>query len=532
MAGVYYGYRVGRMAHRRLVAALLHVDDAAHLADQVTQNKNLSGTNSLQNPQWAAALLERYYHLLRVSDTLTRFCQTAGISQMADAVLKEADADVKRVLYAVFAFTFNTWTRNVSIRVGVAQRSNWQLDTTRPLTVGEMDQEIGRLTAILAELPLGPALFPVLPTSREGEPPEQTSVEPEETFVSTLSESVFDTNIETIKDLPEIFDHLRGNWGAFAVDFRKYVNGIFIGTAVDIGATKFGDAVADRFGPTLGNAAEDTVRIVYEGTKAVVLIRGILSNPESTGSLIADGLTAGGFFADIKNLLANILKDAEKINKHEHERYRKSRQNAEYLDKMRQAEIASGGITLNITPDQQLLLKKGPECDQLRGSSVSRTSVALPSDGTDFSSATDARNFLGTTLTPPTPVPSSVPSNGQKAPMVNGPYGGLPGTYDNVEAAAFALLQDYVNRNPQFNAPRIDSSGLSFTRSDIALLIRREAAASNFQVPAITDADVMCTAVGFIPMRSADPVNLTTVGQLPSLVSLTALGTGVNVNAH
>jgi hypothetical protein len=92
-------------------------------------------------------------------------------------------------------------------------------------------------------------------------------------------------------------------------------------------------------------------------------------------------------------------------------------------------------------------------------------------------------------------------------------------TFDELSNAAGALLRDHGERNAETVEPTVHGDALDFFAALLAILVRREPGTTEATVPAITDAQLLCTAPGFLPQQSVDPVDLTTVECLAALVS-------------
>ncbi len=143
---------------------------------------------------------------------------------------------------------------------------------------------------------------------------------------------------------------------------------------------------------------------------------------------------------------------------------------------------------------------------------------------------------------PPTPGSPDLPklaSNPKAARVVISGYGGnnaphsdgnIPRTFDNIANATAALLYDLGQRNAQFIQPSISANSISFLASNFAIYIRREVGSTRAAVPPITDAELICASPGYIPKRTVGTVDLTSIGSLPDLKPISALGFGFDVN--
>ncbi|MFM7188050.1 MAG: hypothetical protein ACKO14_09565 [Armatimonadota bacterium] len=74
------------------------------------------------------------------------------------------------------------------------------------------------------------------------------------------------------------------------------------------------------------------------------------------------------------------------------------------------------------------------------------------------------------------------------------------------------------------------AAGFTYFRADFAALIRRDPSMRVAEFPAITSAQMICTAPGYVPMTSDGPKNINDILQLPELKPLSAVSLGININ--
>ena len=526
-AATYYGYRVARAAQQRLQAAIVALDDAAHLGETVTANNNLAGGDSLHNPQWVAATLEYYYHNLRFMNAITAFYQTAGLRQMGKAVLDSSDYAQMVVGYAFLATHFNDWVTRLAQTVSVTPDPSWYLLTNRQLSVAEIAGEINRLDSIIYVLPLGPAQFPSQ-TSRSRQvndipcfvQAETPHVEGHETFWSlffgNLRKDPKDIDeIENSKDLLELTISIRDvpnkEFKDVLLDKAKEAVKIVGGAAIDAGAQQFGDFVAKNFGDKVGQAADGFTRITGK-----VFFYGL----EVTAA-VYENLRKGdvkGFAKEYFTLTVELATDMqEEIEKVEESRNRRLIEAQDSINRAAQAQQALQTLTLTTIKTPAAVNAKNAECDQLARAGVSKGSITSGSvSGSTVSTSDPAENRK---------LLCGQADTSRAAALI-------PRTYANMELAAFNLLLDYANRNPDFLQPQQNGQTLTFFRSDFAMLIRRTPDVAAIQIPAITDAQLLCTSSGYMPIRNVPPLDLSKTDSLPVFNPLNGLSLGVGINVH
>jgi len=74
------------------------------------------------------------------------------------------------------------------------------------------------------------------------------------------------------------------------------------------------------------------------------------------------------------------------------------------------------------------------------------------------------------------------------------------------------------------------STGFSYFHADFAAIVRRDPSMLVAEFPAITSAQMMCTAPGYLPMMSDKPKNILEILQLPELKPLSSVSFGVSIN--
>jgi hypothetical protein len=508
--------------------ALVDLDSAAWLADQTSSGSGLTGTGSLSNPQWTLATYHHLYSVLSINNAHLRFLKCMFIEQYAEAALEHEDLTVRRVQSAVFADMFNTFVVETCSRASIGPPLNeWLLDIRSSFSGSELESEISRWKDIVPQLPF----TSFLPGTRQTGT-EATIESLKDSFLGALSDEIQDEVVrvptDLIKDkvdtanlkpspkrIAERFQSGKGVWPRVAKE-------TFIGTVLDKGI----DAVVDY-----AARSENKIEKIVAG--GLVVGRAVLSGLD----MVAQGVLAwkaksipwvgqfqtGAFALSViehkeastkaGEQLARLIygKDATADLTPEQTEYRESvetiESSSEKIDEVGEREIPA--------PLQNV---STAECDVVANADLERKEVTMPKAETDeiakklFGDPAAARSALGN---------AASRSQGLL----------VPDTFRNRQAAAAALLTDYAKRHIAFSDFRQSASSFSFFRTNIAALVRRLPSDRSGSFPAITQAQLMCTAPGFIPIRAAEK-NLSTLAALPSLRPLTELGDGIDVEVR
>lgn len=525
VAKLAYSMVANRILYERLSNALVHLDDVSYLSDAVTTQNNLNGTAALRNPQWTAAAMENTVNLLKVSGGVQQLIQTIGVTQWAESIRNISDPTDRMMTYAIFGGIFNQWLDNLQAKPGSGITPDMKLDVSASMTNDGVSAQLQRVPDLVKKLTLSPGYRPTVSRASQGDKDSGFI----ESAIGVFRDSAVGAGVEYLKR--EItgsfysFFQVAVQAGDTFVYYSEETFGLIYERVPLASAirTATGDALAreaikkglgllfDHFGgPQAGKIAEcsgNIAGLVLDTFAAAEIIAA------ASCITVVGCLALGGVLGLQLGLGASdVAKCANDINNPKPERP------ADIADAAAKLDASKGTPQTRDIP--ALTNPAFAECDQLSRAGVSQSQLPVP--GTD---------------TPGGPDAGSIDPNTARQLICGAPQGRaaefIPRTFRNAEIAGLGLLYDLGKRSVSTVAPTLSGGTLRFYRSDFATLIRREAGTTTVTVPSITSAQLLCTSPGFIPQRSAAPVDLTASGaSLPDLQSISALGTGVGINVH
>ena len=512
-----YGSIVSSLAVERINNAVVALDSALYLGDRASATNSLSGNANLSNPQWGAEMLRRLLNIQSALNDQARFYQQAGVLEIATAVSGADSYAKKAVAYAVLRDSYHHWLDRMSGKLAITIPDNLRLNVAPEMSGEVMDAEVNRLPTLLSQVPQGIAYNTV--TRRKdtnGDSPFEDFVG--STFMDALIEKFFQKELapgagilgfkgwvdkldfqkqlksETLNTL--ILQEVTGTGRTllsigkgFGIDFLK-------AGATGLILDGIGYAIERTAGKPAGCAYKLTENSIKVGFGFATFMGGVSATFATGGLGLIAGIAATASFLSSVNDLKNAINeckdlggspDPEKVNQLEEDAQMPPTRNVPALTNPRSAE-----------------------CDQLSRAGVIKRTV--PQAKHSFSPE-EARGIL-CGLATATRATST------------------PRTFTNLESSGRSLLQDYVQRHSTLTNPALENGNLSFFASDFAMLIRREPGSSQVEVPAITQAQLLCSGSGFIPMRSESPKNIQDILSLPELQPLSELGTGVKFNVQ
>jgi hypothetical protein len=164
------------------------------------------------------------------------------------------------------------------------------------------------------------------------------------------------------------------------------------------------------------------------------------------------------------------------------------------------------------------------ECDQAASAGLSGRTATGASGGGRAAGAT--RNLADFNIEAITPGQARLvlAGTGQTGPFAR--------TYENIVNAAVALMLDFARRAPDLTQPQVTGNTFTYICADYALLVARGPNSAKYEPPGISDALLLCTGIGQLPMRNTEPDDLNSMAAWPELMPATAVGTGVNANVQ
>lgn len=510
-----------QVIYERIANSIVSLDDLTYLGDTTARfNSGLVEISVVSNPQWGAAMIQRSYLALRAVSVLMSIQQSQGIAQISTFVQSQTDSTQRLVAYAILASLFNEWINRAAGAIGVPVNPNWQLNVSANMTVDQVPQQLSAISGILASLPFGPGYRPTFSFARDVGSTSDTSLFDEarnifNSFVGTMGEMFVNVSNKVVLSQWAANPVLTAQYIKSALQRPLFQTVLLTKLASEIGKDIFIDKIiAPLLTPFVGAmdaaAVANAIKIANDIYSLSTDIASIILTSESVVGPLVYGYQALNAYADlIKDLNnAKILLTAAQ---------QQALQDATALD-------GNGSMGGSQVPGRTLPAATNPagaESDQFwqsLGEHVIKTSISIP--------PTDTR---GTRAGGPT-VGSLMPADARAILLGNG-GGGAPRSFNNVAIAAASLLYDIGNRNPDTVKATLSGDTLQFYGVDLPLLIRRVAGDQSVVVPAITNAQLLCTSPGFIPMKSVSPVDLTLPGaSLQALNPITPLGIGVGIN--
>ena len=508
--GVVYTLDALKDVYQRTAQMGLKLDDLANLSDAVTSTNGLVGQSSLSNPQYMAAMLDRHYHMMRALCGMQKTFAVAGIQQLINLTRAATDPYEKVVGYSVLADTFNEW---VGTLLKTARRSAnpallLALDgTINPDTI---EAQIARIPGIVAQLPM-PTGPPDAPSRGLLDYDHLTS------YLGTFAQLYLtlpeDTLLPNFFTATEKFSH---GIRRLASDFRTnpHIQTPFLQSASkavfqDKAFEYVGKALEFGIGGTngiyarcileLGKAAFDTVSMGLAAVGTSVSFLGSVV----FGALAVD--KAYSFYTKAQKCEDDLLKE-------------QARQIAENLKKIDDSYKRDGSLP----PGRDIPLP--PNASSLEWDKV--FTGRQQQRGLQFS-------FVSPGATEFNWISEPIDPDEERGTLNAVGVGGSGVDCAAAERAFVKLMVEYLRRHKDtlnvINAVG-QPNAIRYSASQLAVLVEREPGATKVSVPAITDAQLLCVAKGFVPRRGM--ADLTTLASMPSMSALPAtFGLGVNIHA-
>ena len=531
---VYYGITTTAVTYERQCNFVLRVDNVGYLGDTITLTNKLQGASNISNPQWTAAVFEQALYDLQMLGELHSVFQSLGVFELMDQVLQESDFTNQRVQYGLFAYQFNNWVTAVAGRAQTALDPAWLLDLTSPTSAGQVTSALTRVPDIVDLLPFGPGYRPGSPTTLKDDDASLLDIPGllRATFIgqhAVLFEGVSDlqawfknptfgpyTRAAASRANPEGPDPLSAiENGVNALRGKDGWADLAVKTILDL----WGKAL-EKAQPGLGGALACVVKTFLGAGAAKAASTALLAEGATAELYLVPGIGEIKGFLDAAAVLlglANTIKDTTdwiKLPKKSPNKLKNASGKRQKSGKFRKVPV------------------KHPIHDQV-GFGHSKDPIAFPNIQqaiSDFENGPNNpfKNFptnnILNQLNGLSPSGRSV-RIGSRAAM------GSPRTFLLIEAATLTFIHDLARRNPDFLEPVLTQDSFQFTRYDFAYLLRRDFPDGQAPIPDISQADLLCTGIGFTPQRGTN-VDLSEATTLPDLMNLSALSPGVNFNVN
>ena len=470
--------------YERALDAFLGLDNLGAFGESVTTNYKLKGAASLANPQWTAAMMEFHAQLISAMGGTIQSLLKLGREDVIATVHERTDPDSKLIAYYMAALMHNEWVDQNSAALKIAPDPSWKMDISSQITAANADQAIDQMIVLMNKVPLGPG-YRTLPSRATGALDSNAQFAWFRSFVNAAAKIA--VNLENPANLPPttlkaLGDILKGR-------------GPGLSTLESI-AVNISVAIWEKTGQKKTACVTKTA-IDFFNTAA--LLDAAIGTSSVGGGIIFGGLTVYSI-CDFNNDLKECLKIFQVTVDPQIDKLLKALQDlCDKLPKFPEIkEIPAVPIT------------KGLEHDQISSGSVTLKTVKPIKKTTPD----EHRSLVCGAV-------SGGASSGRAAQA-------SIRTFDNIDLATNSLIYDLAKRNPISVLYKDGDDFVEIFASNIAFLARR-AQSNSIAIPAITDADLFCTAPGFIPERSARPMDLSQT-TLPALKPITGISPGVNFN--
>ena len=502
----YFGHAVALESYERVLNQFIGLDDIGVIGKIITDQNGLINESSLENPQWVAAMLERSFNALVVFETILKVFQTMGLAQWMDMVRATTDPDERLVAYDLVATMFNQWVDGVAKAHGLTANPAHKLDVSSAVTAESALTEINRIPDIVDAMPLGPGYRPAESaiSRSSGSSGGDLAAGAGKSFGMTF-----------LAYMAHEFAHVTEHGAKVnSVGVVKHMAGSAIkhtaGSRLDTLAVNFISAGLEQgIGGQGGKAAYCAVQIAHHTYRtAQYTSYAIGASGTVVGAVVLGGVAT--YYA--YKTFSTIAECKDELS----DRHSRGRENN--FKRLDDGYRPDGGFP----PGRDVPAPTGSqtECDQLANNGLGEGDLDPTGGSGGGPGDPDYRSFE------PDPVRRlfCAAFNGS----TRGPD--LPRTFTNLRLGAAALIFDFVKGYPILNA-QATPTRLRFIKSDFAILLRREPNTQSIVLPAITSAQLLCSAPGFIPHRNKEPMNLATIDKLPEdHITLDQLGAGVKIN--
>ncbi|WP_395141214.1 hypothetical protein [Armatimonas sp.] len=486
--------------YQRTAQMGLKLDDMGHVGDSVTTANSLVGDSSLSNPQYMMAMLDRHYHMMKALCGIQKTLSVAGIQPLINLVRATTDPYERVVGYSILADTFNTWVGTLLKTSNKLANPSLLLALDSTINPETIEAQIARIPGIVSQLPMPTG--PPHPTRSPLDYNHLTS------YLGTFADLYLTLPADTL--LPNFFtatEKFSNGIRRLASDFRTnphiqtpFLQGASKAAFQDLAFNWAGKALEFGIGGTNGINARCTLELGKAAFETITMgVAAVGTSVTFVGGVVYGALAANSaysFYTAAQKCEDDLLKEQARLAAESLRRLDESYRVDGNLPAGRGVTIPPSGIH---------------EHDQIRALQTWFRSAKFPQDF-DFDRITiDPEVERGT---------------------LNAIGGGSGGDCEAAEKAFLKLMVDFMKRNRATINPIVvpETNVVSYVASQFSVLVTREPGATQLTVPAITDAQLLCTAKGFIPRRGS--VDLTTIPAMPSLGALpVTFGLGVKIHA-
>lgn len=507
--GLTIGLNGTRSVFERLCNAALMLDDMGILAESVTSSNTLTGGNALTNVQWLAGMMQQNFAACRVTGALFEMQSVAGLQELHDWAAGLTDPQQKLAAYAFTADLFNAWVDAVSTVTSTKAKDTWKLDVSAAVTSANVAAQLARIDGLLGIIPFTPGYRAKGATidSTDDALLGATGIQNfAPTFLGTVSTITLSTGL-LIDTFPQTVDPTTAKY-----DLAARIGKTGLGTTL-AGLTG-GIAASQQF----LNSADWISKLAASAQAQINLVGSLYGFLQSLSLALLTTKSAFGTIITgeqaVKNLDALNTVIAANGSVYQKEIWAAVKGDVKAL---RDFHFNNGNIPTmrRITARTVAGLR---EFDQLGAAGVSctLTIVALPN--------TVATVDCVDPMKPDITVARSLISGLVKLAT-------CPRTFHNIELSKASLIYDLVLRNRDTLLGNwTDDGTLTFCATQFNRLIRREIDIAFVDIPAISQAALLCSGAGYVPSRNLTPLDLNTLPSMPNLSQITNLVGGVPID--
>lgn len=502
-----------RVLYERLCRAMYSLAKLGYIGDTVSTQNNLTGSASLSNPQWLAAVMGQVYSLMTICSSMLQLQQRLKIEEVKNWILSISDPAQRSIAYALAAICFNQWVE-YHARQSRVSTNGLLLDVSSNMHPARIESELARIPTILNNLPYSPSYC--APRSRNSIADYYTDNQLFDPVDFTAS--LFQGSLERFltwrdKSITNIYLHYEEliRIGSFEIRYSREFFTTIIQRAPFLVSLQreLGEQV---FKTGVRIVAEQLLRPYGNIGSVVGSLADVFLNARLAGMAISLATSGGILPVTLAALtgysLVSAIQNLIRVSPEFHAYLESLLGFAQYLDRNR--PTSRGKDVRPKTVGRYIL------CLILRSMGLGRYTIALPRPQNNVRPALS----LGD---------SDLAAASEL--LLGIPNSRYPRTFQQVQTAAVNTMYDYLNRHSRNTAPTINNNSLTYVASNFAMLRRRAAEESAIEVPLISDAELMQVAPGFIPRR-AEGVDLNTVEELPPIEQLSPFGLGGKINVR
>jgi len=504
-----------RSAYERLCNLALMLDDMGNSAQLVmANNSSLTGSNAVNNEQWLMAMIAQNYAAVSVTGTLFIMQMVAGLPEAISWALARTTDSEKLAAYGLVADVFNTWVDALTAAGNITPNPAWKLDVSSAVSAANIQTKLNAINTILPQLPFSPgyrkagASLMSLDDASLGATGIRNFAQ---TFTGALAQRTLSTTPLT-DTFPQTVDTTKAHYDVTARLGTTGVGQTIAGLPGGLAAaqTAINTLLSSTDGASwpgvTGDSAQCQVQIIAQIYGFLQAMQTALITTQSAlGSLI----TGAQAIANLANLDTTILTCGSPLQQSLWAAVKSDR------DLLKSQQLYNGAVPT--TRQVSVVVVTGlREIDQIGAAGVSCTNEITVS-------APDV-----CPLDPKNPVISdyrNIVAGLTKLPN-------CPRTFRNVLICITGLQYDVALHYTQTVAASWEGSKLKFCAQSFGRMLRREPGATFAEIPAITQAQLLCTGVGFIPSKSLTPQDLSIIPAMPTLFSITNLVGGVPIHVH